>query len=93
MAILIGMYALVKVLTIGDYKKPIALEMMPEFMRQGYFAYLILVLVLLLRYGWMVVWRRRLDERSPLKEFAYLAVVDIYFTTLWYSYFLSPAHL
>jgi hypothetical protein len=93
MAILIGMYALVKVLTIGDYKKPIALEMMPEFMQQGYFAYLILVLVLLLSYGWMVVWRRRLDERSPLKEFTYLSVIDIYFTTLWYSYFLSPAHL
>ncbi|WP_139305791.1 hypothetical protein [Paenibacillus sp. GP183] len=84
---------MVKVLTIGDYKKPIALEMMPDFMQQGYFAYLILVLVLLLSYGWMVVWRRRLDERSPLKEFTYQAVVDIYFTTLWYSYFLSPAHL
>jgi hypothetical protein len=93
MAILIGMYALVKVLTIGDYKKPIALEMMPDFMQQGYFAYLILAAVLLVSYGWTLVWQRRLDERSPLKEFAYLAAVDIYFTTLWYSYFLSPAHL
>jgi hypothetical protein len=93
MGILIGMYALVKILTISDFKKPIALELMPDYMQQGYFAYLLLAVVLFISWGWTQIWRRRLDERNPLKEFAYMAMLDIFLTTLWYSYFLSPAHL
>ena len=86
----VSMYLLVKVLLIGDVKKPVVLEVMPAFMQHSYVFYLTTAIVFLFSYGWTLLRNRRVDDGNPGTAFAYLVGIDIFTTILWYSYFLSP---
>ncbi|NEW04953.1 hypothetical protein GK047_02835 [Paenibacillus sp. SYP-B3998] len=89
----LGMYFVVKVLLINDYRKPLALQVMPDFL-QSTWGYLLLYLIFgVLAYAFTRIWRKGLDERNIGLELLYFVLLDGLMTNLWYSYFISPAFL
>lgn len=88
-----AMYLIIKALFIGDYRKPIALQVMPEFLQSVWVSLIILLLFAGISYGLTRLWRRGLSERNVGLEMFYFVVLDVFMTNMWYSFFMSPAAL
>ncbi|TCS74655.1 hypothetical protein [Effusibacillus lacus] len=88
-----GLYLIMKILFIGDFYKPHAVKLMPAYMTQWYSPYILTGMIFLISYLSTRLWRKRLEDRHPLMEFSYFVLVDVFATTLWYSYFLSTVIL
>ncbi|NQX58343.1 hypothetical protein [Paenibacillus qinlingensis] len=88
-----AMYLIVKALFIGDYRKPIALQVMPEFLQSVWVSLIVLLLFAGISYGLTRLWRRGLSERNVGLEMFYFVVLDVFMTNMWYSFFMSPASL
>ncbi|MDR6549924.1 hypothetical protein [Paenibacillus qinlingensis] len=89
----LAMYLMVKALFIGDYRKSMALQVMPDFLQSVWAYLLLLAFFAVISYGVTRLWRRGLSERNVGLEMFYFVVLDVFMTNLWYSFFLSPASL
>ncbi|MGO4500929.1 hypothetical protein AB4114_34280 [Paenibacillus sp. 2RAB27] len=88
-----AMYLIVKALFIGDYRKPIALQVMPDFLQSVWVSLILLVLFAAISYWLTRLWRKGLAERNVGLEMFYFVVLDVFMTNMWYSFFMSPATL
>ncbi|CAH1195349.1 hypothetical protein PAECIP111891_00658 [Paenibacillus allorhizoplanae] len=88
-----AMYLVVKALFIGDYRKPIALQVMPDFLQSVWVSLILLLLFAAISYGLTRLWRKGLSERNVGLEMFYFVVLDVFMTNMWYSFFMSPATL
>lgn len=91
--IAMAMYLIVKALCIGDYRKPIALQVMPDFLQSVWLSLVLLLLFAGISYFITRLWRKGLSERNVGLEMFYFVVLDVFMTNLWYSFFMSPASL
>ncbi|CAN7542928.1 hypothetical protein LJR153_003914 [Paenibacillus sp. LjRoot153] len=88
-----AMYLIVKALFIGDYRKQIALQVMPDFLQSVWASLFLLLLFALISYFITRLWRKGLSERNVGLEMFYFVVLDVFMTNMWYSFFMSPATL
>ncbi|KRE93375.1 hypothetical protein ASG89_07750 [Paenibacillus sp. Soil766] len=89
----IAMYLSVKTLFIGDYRKPIALQVMPELLQSVWVSLILLLVIAGISYVLTRLWRKGLSERNVGLEMFYFVVLDVFMTNMWYSFFMSPASL
>lgn len=89
----LAMYLAVKALFIGDYRKTIALQVMPDFLQSVWASLLVLLLFAVISYLATRLWRKGLSERNVGLEIFYFVVLDVFMTNMWYSFFMSPATL
>ncbi|OAS16443.1 hypothetical protein [Paenibacillus oryzisoli] len=91
--IAMAMYLIVKALFLGDYRKPIALQVMPDFLQSVWWSLVLLLLFAGISYVLTRLWRKGLTERNVGLEMFYFVVLDVFMTNMWYSFFMSPAAL
>ncbi|MFC5450414.1 hypothetical protein [Paenibacillus aestuarii] len=89
----LGMYLAVKVLLLGDYRKPATLAVMPEALRSWLVYLAIVAVIAVISYALTRIWRKGLDERNVGLELLYFVLLDGFMTNLWFSYFVSLASL
>ncbi|MGQ7887621.1 hypothetical protein [Paenibacillus sp. WC2504] len=87
----LAMYIVVKALFIQDYRKAVALQVMPEALQPILVYLCMLIITALLAYVSTRQWRKGLNDRNIGLELFYFVLLDVFMTNLWYSYFMSPA--
>lgn len=89
----LGLYMASKLILLGDYRKPQALELMPPALQSVYVHLAIVALIAVMAYFCTRLLRRDPDDRNAGLELLYFVLLDIWATNLWFAYFFSPASL
>ncbi|OCT13439.1 hypothetical protein A8709_17685 [Paenibacillus pectinilyticus] len=89
----LSMYLAVKALLINDYRKPLALQVMPDNLQAVWVHLIILAGMAAITYMFTRFWRKGLNDRNVGLEMLYFVLLDGFMTNLWYSFFMSPASL
>lgn len=89
----LAMYVGVKALFINDFRKDLALQVMPDALQSVWVHFLVLLLFAAISYVSTRLWRKGLDDRNVGLEMFYYVVLDVFITNVWYAFFMSPATL
>ncbi|KIL39868.1 hypothetical protein SD70_17570 [Gordoniibacillus kamchatkensis] len=89
----LGLYLASKLVLLGDYRKPQALELMPPAVQSVAAHLAIVALIAVLAYVSTKLLHRDADYRNAGLELLYFVALDIWMTNLWFAYFMSPASL
>jgi hypothetical protein len=89
----LAMYLAVKAAFISDFRKNLALQVMPDMLQSIWFHLLVLIIFAAISYVSTRIWRTGLDDRNVGLEMFYYVMLDVCITNVWYAFFMSPATL